>query len=162
MTALLAQTKRATRALRTGYFGIGIYNPKFPSNMGTLWRSATILGASYTFQVGDRFRRECTDTIKAWRHVPHIVYSDADAFFAAQPYDSQVVAVELDDAATPVESFVHPDRAVYLLGAEDSGIPRKVLDRCQAVVQLPGVFCMNVSAAGSVVMYDRHAKRAKQ
>lgn len=34
------------------YFAIGIYHPKTEMNMGTLWRSAYQLGASYIFTIG--------------------------------------------------------------------------------------------------------------
>lgn len=44
------------------------------------------------------------------------------------------------------------------MGAEDHGIPEKVLERCQAIVQIPGRYCYNVAVAGSIVMYDRMAK----
>lgn len=41
-----------------GYFGIGIYGGKTSKNLGTLWRSAWQLGASYCFVVGQRFKKE--------------------------------------------------------------------------------------------------------
>ena len=31
------------------YFGIGIYKPKTQENIGSLWRTAYILGASFIF-----------------------------------------------------------------------------------------------------------------
>ena len=37
-----------------GYFGIGIINPKSKTNVGSLWRSANILGASFIFTIGKR------------------------------------------------------------------------------------------------------------
>lgn len=57
-----------------------------------------------------------------------------------------------------LETFVHPERCIYLLGAEDNGIPESILTRCQNTVQLIGEFCYNVSTAGSIVMYDRAVK----
>jgi tRNA G18 (ribose-2'-O)-methylase SpoU len=55
-------------------------------------------------------------------------------------------------------SFVHPKRCIYLLGAEDNGLPREVMDRCHKLIQLPGRSCFNVAVAGSLVMYDRYIK----
>ena len=66
--------------------------------------------------------------------------------------------MELDENSVPLETFVHPERCIYLLGAEDHGIPKSLLDKCYATVQLVGDYCYNVSVAGSIVMYDRKVK----
>lgn len=141
--------------MKRGYFGIGVYNGKNEQNIGTLWRSANIMGADFIFTVGKRYKAQCSDTMKTPRHVPLFHYDDWDDFRKHIPYDCPVVAIELDDESVPIKRFVHPERCIYLLGAEDSGIPKHVLDKCQSIVQLPGDVCMNVSVAGSIVMYDR-------
>jgi tRNA G18 (ribose-2'-O)-methylase SpoU len=150
--------RRAFASERVGWFGIGIYHPKREINVGTLYRSAAVLGAAYTFQIGGRFAPQCADTTKAWRKMPHFTYADADAFFASTAYSTPIVAVELDDTAAPLAKFHHPERAVYLLGAEDFGIPSAVIGRCQQRVVLPGDVSVNVAVAGSIVMYDRVSK----
>ena len=141
-----------------GYFGIGIYHGKNEQNIGTLWRSANILGADFIFTIGKRYKKQCSDTLCTPRHVPLFHYSDWDDMFQHVPYGCPVVAIELDDNSIPLETFVHPERCIYLLGAEDSGIPRNILNRCYATVQLLGDRCMNVSTVGSIVMYDRAVK----
>lgn len=141
--------------MKRGYFGIGVFNGKNEQNIGTLWRSANIMGADFIFTVGKRYKRQCSDTMKTPRHVPLFHYDDWDDFRKHIPYDCPIVAIELDDESVPIKKFVHPERCIYLLGAEDSGIPKNVLDKCQSIVQLPGDVCMNVSVAGSIVMYDR-------
>lgn len=145
-----------------GYFGIGIYNGKTTSNIGTLWRSANILGADFIFTIGKRYQKQCSDTMKTPRHIPLYHYSDWDDFFRHIPYGCPVIGVELADNAVPLEQYYHRERCIYLLGAEDYGIPPKILKRCVDVVQLKGDYCMNVSVAGSIVMYDRAAKRGLQ
>ena len=53
-----------------------------------------------------------------------------------------------------------PERAVYLLGAEDHGLSRKALDKCHHFIMIPGSQLdqsLNVSVAGSIIMYDRVA-----
>lgn len=62
-----------------GYFEIGIYRPKTPMNLGTLWRSAFQMGAAGIFVVGQRWPEgQASDTVKAWRHVPLRKYADLD------------------------------------------------------------------------------------
>lgn len=145
--------------MKRGYFGIGIYGSKNESNIGTLWRSAAILGADFIFTVGARYKRQCTDTMQTPRHIPLFHYPTADDFFEHIPCGCPVVAVELADGSIPLDKYYHRERCIYLLGAEDSGIPQKVLDRCAETIQIVGDYCYNVAVAGSIVMYDRAIKR---
>jgi tRNA G18 (ribose-2'-O)-methylase SpoU len=64
----------------------------------------------------------------------------------------------------PLEDFEHPDRAVYVLGSEDTGLPESVVRACALHVSLPSVRSpsFNVAVAGSILMYDRYAKRKKR
>ncbi len=155
---LFSEKKAESNAKDRGYFGIGIFNGKTPSNIGTLWRSASILGASFIFTIGERYRHQCSDTTKAFRHIPLYHYENYEDFLKHVPHSCPVVAVELDESAVPVEDFVHPERCIYLLGAEDGGIPKDIINRCQSTVQLMGDYCYNVAVAGSLVMYDRKRK----
>jgi tRNA G18 (ribose-2'-O)-methylase SpoU len=141
-----------------GFFEIGIYHGKTVANVGTLWRSAYQLGASGIFTVGQRYSRQASDTVKAYKHVPLRTYLNFDALISGLPYSCPIVAVEMGGRSLP--SFFHPERAVYLLGAEDSGIPASVLARCHHVVSLPSINTnsYNVAVAGSIVMFDRQAK----
>lgn len=141
-----------------GFFEIGIYRGKTPANVGTLWRSAYQLGAAGIFTIGRRYPDQASDTYKTHRHIPMREYLEAEAFFDAQPYNCPIVAIEM--GGKPLSKFVHPERAIYLLGAEDHGIPEKLLQRCQHVVSLESVrtASFNVAVAGSLVMYDRMTK----
>lgn len=143
-----------------GYFGIGIVSGKCPENLGGLWRTAHALGADLIFTVGARYpRRQQTDTSDAKMHVPLWEFSDIDEFLAARPRDSKLVAVEMVPATT-LHRFTHPERALYLLGAEDRGLSKDVMSKCDYIVNLPGILCLNVATTGSIVMYDRLAKSA--
>jgi tRNA G18 (ribose-2'-O)-methylase SpoU len=146
-----------TAARPRGFCGIGVYHPKTAINVGTLWRTAHALGASWMFTVGRRYERQAADTSKAWRHLPLFNFATLDDLCAHLPYSCPLVGVELDERAVSLAEFSHPERACYLLGAEDHGLPPGVLDRCHAVIQLPGAHCLNVAVAGSIVLYDRVA-----
>jgi len=142
-----------------GYCGIGIYNVKHDVNVGGLWRHAQAFGASFIFTIGRRYQKEASDTTKAYRHTPMFCYKDVEAFLANRPRDCQLVGIEIDDRSTPLPGFNHPERAIYLLGAEDHGIPAWLLDKCQYVVEIPSRFCLNVASTGAIVLYDRTTKQ---
>jgi tRNA(Leu) C34 or U34 (ribose-2'-O)-methylase TrmL len=146
-------------AAEGGFFGVGVYNSKSVDNVGTMWRSAYMLGASFIFTIGQRnaWEKAC-DTYKAWRHVPAYRYDDWAGFCAAAPYSATWVAVEM--GGTPLHAFEHPERAVYVLGAEDAGLPAAVVRACHRCVSLDGVRASsyNVATAATLIMYDRMRK----
>ena len=144
--------------MKRGYFGIGIFYGKDEKNVGTLWRSAAILGADFIFTIGRRYKSQCSDTMKTPRHIPLYNYEDWQDFKKHIPYDCPMVAVELDEKSIPLERYIHRERCIYLLGAEDNGISQPVLKECKDIVQIHGEYCYNVSVAGSIVMYDRAIK----
>jgi len=145
-----------------GYFCVGIFHTKTEENVGTLWRSAAQLGAASVFTIGRRYRTQASDTMKTVRHTPLYHYLDFEDFKAHLPYGAMLVGVEM--GGTSLTEFAHPSRAVYLLGAEDHGLPPDILVQCQRVVSLQAIGqpSYNVAVAGSLVMYDRVFGRGEQ
>lgn len=156
-----------------GYFGIGIVGSKCPENLGMLWRSAQAFEAAFLFTIGARYptrpSRQPTDTTKATRHVPLYYYDDGETFQDwAKPVGARLVIVETKVGKyepTPLDEYTHPERAIYLLGAEDRGVPVEMIEEevnrpseRADLVQIPTSYCLNVAVAGSIVMYDRIAK----
>jgi len=74
------------------------------------------------------------------------------------PYDCRLVGVEIDDRAEMLHEFAHPKRAIYLLGAEDTGLPEYIKEKCHFIVKLPGNTSLNVGVTGSIVLHDRASK----
>lgn len=141
-----------------GFFAIGIEHGKTLPNLGTLWRSANLFGAAFIFTVRSRYSHQSSDTLKTPRHIPLVHYTDIADLVAHLPWSCPLIGVELDDKASAIDAFRHPERAVYLLGAEDHGLTREALTACHKLVKLPGRYSMNVAVAGSLVMFDRTSK----
>jgi tRNA G18 (ribose-2'-O)-methylase SpoU len=142
-----------------GYFGIGVYQVKRRENVGMLWRSAYQLGAAFLFTTGTRYKPQSDDVFKSWLHVPLFRYDTFDQMIESAAYSCLVVGVEMGGESLP--DFVHPERAVYILGAEDGGLPNEIAARCHRVVSIPSVrvASYNVAVAGTLVMYDRMTKQ---
>jgi tRNA G18 (ribose-2'-O)-methylase SpoU len=143
-----------------GYFGIAMYHAKHNTNVGTLWRSAHTYQAAFIATVGKRYMRQSSDTCKTPLSTPLVHYRDMEDLIEHLPHGCQVVGVELDPRAVPLDRFQHPRNALYLMGAEDHGLPQHVLERCHQIVQIPtpGPMSLNVSVAGSLLMHDRFAR----
>ena len=137
-----------------GYFGVGIYHTKTEVNVGTLYRSAYQLGAAFVFTIGRRYKPKASDTYKTTRHIPLYHYKDFNQFQENRPVGAELVGIEMAERAQHIPGFVHPQRAIYLLGAEDHGLPPEISSKCQHLVMLNGG-SFNVAVAGSIVMYDR-------
>lgn len=144
--------------MNRGFFEIGILRGKTPANVGTLWRSAFQMGAAGIFTIGRRYPQQASDTVKAYRHIPCREFADFDTFIATLPCSCPIIAVEM--GGRQLTGFNHPESGVYLLGAEDTGIPKSILARCHHIVSLPSVrtASYNVAVAGSLVMFDRQTK----
>jgi len=137
------------------FFGIGIQNGKTPKNLGALWRSAQNLGASFIFTIGNRYKKQACDTHDAVKTLPYFHYNTFEEFYKNLPKGARLVGIELTPKAQALESFNHPRRCVYLLGAEDHGLTKKAIERAHLLVKFKSHLPLNVSIAGSIVMYDR-------
>lgn len=159
----MSGTKRSARRGQ-GYFGVAVYRPKHEVNVGTLWRTAFLYDAAFIATVDGRYQQQAADTPNTPNHVPLHSYDSVEDLVEHLPHGCPLIGVELDERAIPLNRFTHPPRAVYLLGAEDHGLPARVMSRCHQVVQIPGErdWSMNVSVAGSIVMYDRFAKASSR
>lgn len=142
-----------------GYYGIGVYHPKKEVNIGTLWRSAYLYEAAFIFTIGRRYEPQSSDTVGTDRYIPLFEYESFEEFKRNIPFGCQLVAVEQYGEA--LNQFEHPERAVYLLGAEDYGLPQNILKQCQYHIEIesPKKVSMNVATAGSIIMRDRYIQR---
>ena len=149
---------------RGSYHAVGIYGPKTEDNVGSLWRSALQMGAAFIFTINARFplQRLKTDTLQTHCRIPYIPHDKWSNFVEAAPLGAKWVAVEM--GGEPLDSFEHPERALYILGSEDTGLPQSVIDACHERVALPSVrySSYNVAVAGSIVLYDRLAKERRR
>ena len=139
-----------------GYFAIGAEGISKPMNLGALMRTANAFGASFVFSVGAEPKLKVAykaDTSKTFESVPYYQW-DAIADMAL-PKGCQLVGIELTDDAVELPEFRHPKAAAYVLGRERGDLSPEMLARCDHVVKIPTKFCINVSLAGALVMYDR-------
>jgi tRNA(Leu) C34 or U34 (ribose-2'-O)-methylase TrmL len=100
-----------------------------------------------------RYHQQPSDTTQAARHLP--LYEDGDCkdFTARLPKDAELVFIEQHDELS-ITGFEHPERAVYVLGAEDSSIPTEIMAG-QVVIHIDTPMCLNVVVAGSLVIFHR-------
>jgi tRNA G18 (ribose-2'-O)-methylase SpoU len=139
-----------------GYFGIGVEGVSKPMNLGSLLRTAHAFNASFLFTIGGLVQRrqiENADTSSAMANLPLHEYPDLPSF--QLPRGCRLVGVELLADAIDMPSFRHPPQAAYVLGAERSSLSPALQERCDFIIRIPTLFCVNLAIAGALVMYDR-------
>jgi hypothetical protein len=160
LLALDGIASKITSTDPTGYFGIGVVRGRRAESLSVLWRSAYQLGASFVFTIGARHApiMESEDCQIAFRSIPLWRFEDWDDFMSSAPFAAPIVALEMGGA--PLETFAHPRCCVYLLGSEEDGLPKSILQSCPHVVEIPTIRArsFSIAAAGSIVLYDRLAK----
>lgn len=140
------------------YIGIGLINPKSPTNVGGVIRAAGCYQATHIRYTGGRYQRAAkfqTDTKNSQQNIPLMAVDD---MLNNIPKNVDVVCVDLVEGATPLPEFQHPDNALYIFGPEDGTIDQSIVDRAHSVVYVPTIGCMNLAASVNVVLYDRLAK----
>ena len=117
----------------------------------------------YTGRRYDRAAKLTTDTKKVRIDIPlqNIESLGFDCMTQAFDEETKIVCVDLVKGATPLPSFEHPEKALYIFGPEDNTISQAVIDKADHVVFVPTVGCMNLAASVNVLLYDRLAKSAK-
>ena len=125
-------------------------------NLGALMRTANAVGASFVFsvQAADRTKiANLSDTSRTFKNVPYYAWESMDEMVF--PKGCQLVGIELTDDAVELPEFKHPRMAAYVLGPERGNLSPAMVERCDHIVKIPTKFCINVSLAGALVMYDR-------
>ena len=67
----------------------------------------------------------------------------------------ELVGIELTEDAVDLPSFRHPLNAAYILGPEAGSLSPHLQERCEHIVKIPTKFCLNVSLAAALTLYDR-------
>jgi tRNA G18 (ribose-2'-O)-methylase SpoU len=137
-----------------GYFAIGAEGISKPMNLGNLIRSAHAFGASFVFLVDAHYTvSSALSDSQAESQLP--LYRFASVEELVLPGRCRLIGVELLDEAVELPSFRHPQNAAYVFGPERSSLSPEMVARCDHVVKIPTRFCINLAAAGAIVMYDR-------
>jgi tRNA G18 (ribose-2'-O)-methylase SpoU len=137
------------------YYEIGVYQTKNKHNIGTLWRSAYQLNAAGIFTIGKRYKKQCSDTCNTINKIPLKHFLTFNNFLLYKPINSILIGIEIN--GIKLKDFEHPKQAIYLLGAEDNGLPDNVKNKCNKIVSIDSInmASYNVAVAGSIIIYDR-------
>ncbi|MCD4748667.1 MAG: TrmH family RNA methyltransferase [Thermoanaerobaculales bacterium] len=162
----LARRARRLEEYRRGLRPIAVagWETSKEHNVGTLVRTAHAVAAQEVILVGEReWNVEAAKTAELYTEV--IFLPDEDAFLEhVRARGMSLVAVELDPRSVSLFEAEYPERPCFLLGAERNGLPVRLLDAADLIVQIPQwglVPCLNLAVAGSIVAYDYLGKLSR-
>lgn len=139
-----------------GYFGMGVEGISKAANLGAVLRTAHAFGASFAFTVAAHHTvrdRNRTDTSRSDTHLPFYEWETEEALIL--PKGCALVGIELTENSIDLPSFRHPHTCAYILGPEKGSLSESIQARCEHIVKIPTKFCINVSLAAALTLYDR-------
>ena len=141
---------------KTGFFAIGVEGISKERNAGAIFRTAHAFDASFVFTVNPKMNVKAmysADTSKTFNQVPYFEYETPDEIDV--PKNCAIVGVELCDSAKQLPEFCHPIRCAYVFGPERGSLSPEMQEKCDYMIKIPTKFCINVSTAAAIVIYDR-------
>lgn len=154
--AMVKRLRREGKNDLRGFFGVGCEGISKAMNMGAIFRTAHAFGGGFVFTVGaayDKTLGRASDTSAAHRNLPFYAFPDASRMIL--PQGCGLIGVELTEDAVDLPSFHHPSQAAYVFGPERGSLSPEMQSRCDHMLKIPTAFCINVSLAAGIVVYDR-------
>lgn len=144
-----------------------LIDPRYARNVGVAVRAASCYGVPQVWFTGERVGFDLAGRGRLPREERMKGYRDVEVLHCARPFEQfprgvTPIAIEVREGAEPLFELEHPERAVYVFGPEDGGLPSSVLRHCHRVVVIPARHCLNLAVSVGTVLYDRMLKRALQ
>lgn len=139
-----------------GYFGVGVEGISKAYNLGAVLRTSHAFGASFAFTMNAHHKAmdiARTDTSRSDQHLPFYEWDHVDNLVL--PKGCVLVGVELTEHSIDLPTFKHPLNCAYILGPEKGVLSPETQSRCTHLVKIPTKFCINVSLACALTLYDR-------
>lgn len=135
-----------------------LQNPKYLQNLGASIRACACWGAESLTYTGARIQRDPDRLPREFRmkEYRHIEVRQSERPFDLFP-SFVPICVEVGQGQ-PIQTFQHPENALYVFGPEDSEVSVVFRRHCHYFIHLPSKFCLNLAACVNVVLYDRYLK----
>ena len=145
-----------------------LHNIRSAHNVGSIFRTADAAGVSKIYLTGhtpaplDRFGRVRNDIAKtalgAEKYIPWEHHAAPGRLLAKlQKEGWHIVGVEQSPRSVDYRKFRVKKPALFIFGNEVNGVPKSILNRCDAVVEIPmhgRKESLNVSVAAGVILFS--------
>lgn len=154
-----------------GYCGIALTYPDHDVNIDGTVRAAGCFDFDWVSVIhdGDMFANPYSPsapTVGHHKHIPIRQIAGISKWDLTRPQEATVVRVDVDDDATPLDGYHHPERAIYWFGNESTGFDHIGGEKTDSealrdaytddVVTIPSDYCCNLAVAVNIVAADRY------
>lgn len=141
------------------YVGVTLYQPIYPTNIGSVARLCTNYNISFLNLINAKFIPNATNVFQTQNHIPIRESLDELSIFENIPVNLRNVAVELCPEAKPIEKFIFPRCANLIFGPENGSLPQSIMTRCDHVIKMPTHDCLNLAhAVHACLLYRQFQK----
>ena len=153
--------------LKTSRPRVALFEPRIPQNTGTIGRSCLAFNMSLDiikptgFSFEDKYLKRAG--LDYWENV------DLNLFESFQDYknsfiDSRIIALT-KKSNNSISDIIYKETDILLFGREDTGLPDKIMNKCELIAGIPmpggennlktgGVRSLNLSVACGIVCYS--------
>ena len=133
----------------------------YPANVGSLFRIADATGVNHMILCSATPTPPNATVAKVGREKHRTVkwsYRERaeDALLEVKEAGYHICALEITDSAQPYYAASLPDRLCLVLGNEDHGVSKSVLELCDSAVYMPMLgkgLSLNVHVSAAVILY---------
>ena len=146
---------------------VALFEPRIPQNTGTIGRSCLAFNMSLDiikptgFSFEDKYLKRAG--LDYWGNVDVHLYESFDQYKNTY-INSRIIALT-KKSSNSISNIIYKDTDILLFGREDTGLPDKVMNKCEIVAGIPmpggdnqlnsgGVRSLNLSVACGIVCYS--------
>jgi len=136
-------------------------------NVGAIFRTADAVGIDKIYLVGctprpnDQFGRIQKDIAKSalgaetwisWEYKEKLI----PLINKLKKQEYEIVALEQNEKSIDYRKYIKPNKFAFILGTEVTGLNKKILDKCDKIVEIPmkgKKESLNVSVAAGVALF---------
>lgn len=146
-------------------FALALTRIRSGGNLGTLVRTAAATGCAGLIVIGNELDPFDPDTVRASMgatfRIPVVRTSWSEFVVWRQQVTCQVVGAH-PDVGSDYDSVIYAKPSILMLGEERKGLSSRQKQACDQLVRIPmvsGTDSLNVSVAGSLIMYQMRSRR---
>ena len=146
---------------------VALFEPRIPQNTGTIGRSCLAFDMSLDiikptgFSFEDKYLKRAG--LDYWANVDVNLFESFDHY--KNSFSSSRIIALTKRSSNSISKIVYKDTDILLFGREDTGLPDKIMNKCEIIAGIPmpggehqsrtgGVRSLNLSVACGIVCYS--------
>ena len=152
--------------LKTSRPRVALFEPRIPQNTGTIGRSCLAFNMSLDiikptgFSFEDKYLKRAG--LDYWANVDLNLFESFDDY--KKSFNNSRIIALTKKSSNSISDIIYKETDILLFGREDTGLPDKIMNKCELIAGIPmpggenqlnigGVRSLNLSVACGIVCY---------